>query len=198
MHEQVEVPDGDLLVHAGDLTNCGELEQVASFNAWLGGLPHAHKVVIAGNHDFCFEDAPQVAEPMITNAHYLIDSSVRVEGITIYGSPWQPRFCDWAFNLNRGTELRGKWDLISPDTDILVTHGPARGYGGETIRGDEAGCEELLAAVHRIRPQLHVFGHIHEGYGSYRNDHTSFLNTSICTIDYDPSNPPLVYEWNQR
>ena len=194
LHRRVKIPDGDLLVHAGDLTNHGELEQVEDFNAWLGGLPHAHKIVIAGNHDFCFEK-PDRASRLLTNATYLLDSETRAGGLRIWGSPWQPWFFDWAFNLERGPEIRAKWKLIPAGIDILVTHGPPAGFGDKTVGGDFAGCTDLLDELRaRVRPRLHVFGHIHEGYGIFRDGSTTLVNASTCDIQYRAVNPPVVID----
>jgi len=196
LHEALEVPPGDILVHAGDITNMGEIEGVATFNEWLGSLPHSHKIVIAGNHDFCFERNREASEPLLTNCIYLHDTAVTVMGIRFWGSPWQPWFCDWAFNLQRGEEIRQKWNLIPDDTDVLITHGPPHGHGDRTDSGDLVGCRDLLEAVERIRPRLHVFGHIHEGYGVSSNDHTTMVNASNCDFSYEPVNPPVIFAYD--
>ena len=100
----------------------------------------------------------------LTNCKYLQDSTTEIYGIKIYGTPWQPKFCGWAFNLERGQELMDKWDLIPDDTDILITHTPPVGYGDLCSSGTRAGCVDLLLSVqHRIQPKYHVYGHIHEG-----------------------------------
>ena len=194
LHRRIRVPDGDLLIHAGDLTNRGEIQQVADFNDWLGGLPHPQKVVIAGNHDFCFEKSDYAAT-LLTHATYLLDSGTTAAGLRIWGSPWQPWFFDWAFNLQRGPEIRAKWELIPDGTDILITHGPPPGLGDRTISGEAAGCADLLDEIRtRVRPQLHVFGHIHEGYGILHDGGTTSVNASICTVEYRPINPPVVLD----
>lgn len=115
-----------------------------------------------------------------------------LEGIKFYGSPWQPWFFDWAFNLQRGAEIRAKWDLIPLDTDVLITHGPAFGILDKTTRGARVGCEELLKVIEQVKPQLHVFGHIHEAYGIYSNDNLSFVNASNCDVQFNLVNPPIV------
>ncbi|MDE0839321.1 MAG: metallophosphatase domain-containing protein [Kiritimatiellae bacterium] len=195
LHDQINgIPDGDVLVHAGDLTNHGELEQVQSFNTWLGQLPHAHKLVIAGNHDFCFEKNPDVSEPMLTNATYLRDSAIEIDGVHFYGSPWQPWFYDWAFNLRRGSEIRAKWDLVPKNTDVLITHGPPANHGDETASHEYAGCKDLLEVIDTLNLQLHVFGHIHEGYGTTETNGTRFVNASTCTLAYQPTNPAIVID----
>ena len=194
-HVGLDVPDGDLLLHAGDATKHGSLEEVAAFNGFLGTLPHPHKVVIAGNHDWAFEKEPVLARDLITNACYLEDEEAVVAGVRIWGSPWQPWFYDWAFNLERGPALREKWDLIPTGTDVLLTHGPPLGHGDRTTSGHPEGCADLLEAIRRVRPRLHVFGHIHEGYGQTREGDTLCVNASTCTVAYRPTNPPVVVDW---
>jgi predicted phosphohydrolase len=170
------------------------METVADFDAWLAELPHEHKIVIAGNHDFCFEKKPEEAERALTGATYLLDSGTTACGIRFWGSPWQPWFYDWAFNLQRGPEIRAKWDLIPDGTQVLVTHGPPAGFGDLTSAGESAGCVDLLAALERVKPAAHVFGHIHEGYGQWEKEGMRLINASSCNLAYDPVNPPVVFE----
>lgn len=192
-HGDVVVPDGDLLLHAGDMSRRGQEVDIRSFDAWLGSLPHRHKVVIAGNHDFNFERSP-ASRAWISNATYLQDTRVRIEGLSIYGSPWQPRFYDWAFNLDRGPAIREMWDRIPVGTDVLITHGPPMGILDRTARGERVGCEELREAVRRIKPRVHVFGHIHEDHGVHVEDGTTFVNASTCNLDYRPVQAPIVID----
>lgn len=112
-HRKIAVPHGDILVHAGDFTVTGSLRDVSELNDFLGRLPHPTKIVIAGNHDWCFQKQPAEARARLTNAVYLQDEAAEVGGLGFYGSPWQPWFYDWAFNLERGSEIRAKWELIS-------------------------------------------------------------------------------------
>ncbi len=196
LHRSVDIPPGDVLVHAGDITGHGAIDEVRGFNTFLATLPHPHKIVIAGNHDFCFEKDPVASRAELTNGIYLQDEAVEIGGIRFYGSPWQPWFFDWAFNLQRGAEIRAKWDLIPSDTDVLITHGPPRGHGDMTCRGEAAGCDDLLEAVERVQPRVHIFGHIHEGAGVTLNGRTTFINASICDLAYRPVNAPVVYEYD--
>ena len=114
-HESVVVPNGDILVHSGDCTNKGLAHEVAEFLTWLEGQPHPAKVLIAGNHDFLFEQEPKQAERLLRelapSVAYLNDSGVAVAGLKFWGSPVQPWFYDWAFNRHRGAEIQGHWDL---------------------------------------------------------------------------------------
>ncbi len=205
-HAELLVPEGDVLVHAGDATLRGTREELQAFAGWLGSLPHRHKVLIAGNHDFLFEREPEAARALVGGAIYLEDSGVEIEGLSFWGSPWQPWYFDWAFNLARGAPLREKWSRIPPGTDVLVTHGPPHGIGdrvngpvprmlGALISGGRhVGCEELRAAVLRLRPRLHVFGHIHEGYGTQSLEGTRFVNASSCDRSYRAIHPPIVVD----
>ena len=199
-HRRTVMPPGDVLIHAGDLTDHGRLEDVAEFDRWLGSLSHLyrHKIVIAGNHDFCFQEQPARARALLTNAIYLEDEAVTVEGVKIYGSPWQPWFGGWAFNLPRGEEIAAKWALIPADTQVLVTHGPPEGVLDRNRHGTVCGCADLLRRVHEVRPRLHVFGHIHESAGRVDAGGITFVNASTrlgdgtgVVVDWDDGpNPP--------
>jgi Icc-related predicted phosphoesterase len=177
-HAKTIIPDGDILVHAGDITRHGDLADVESFNRWLGTLPHPHKVVICGNHDFCFQDQAEAARAWMTEAIYLEDSGCEIHGLKFYGSPWQPWYGGWAFNLPRGPELAAKWAKIPAGIDVLLTHGPPEGILDQTHRGEAAGCRDLYNRVRAIKPRLHVFGHIHEAAGTYELDGILFVNAS--------------------
>lgn len=192
MHDRITVPDGDVFVHCGDGLGHGTLAELAALDRFLGELPHRHKVLIAGNHDWCFERDPEAARRLVTNAIYLEDDGIELNGLRFYGSPWQPWFCDWAFNLERGDPLRKVWAKIPEDTDVLVTHGPPYGVLDRTTRGELVGCEELDARVRAVKPELHLFGHIHEGFGTERRDETLFVNASTCDVRYEPVNHPVV------
>jgi Icc-related predicted phosphoesterase len=197
-NEQIQVPDGDLLLHAGDATLRGSWEEIRAFAAWFKSLPHKHKIFVAGNHDWLFETSNLFARSLLPKPIvYLQDAAVEIEGLKIYGSPWQPRFFDWAFNLDRGPELAAKWKLIPDDTDILVTHGPPHGILDEVPRRywvENTGCEELRQRVEIIRPKLHVFGHIHCGYGQTEQFGVRFVNASNCDEQYEPNQPPIVID----
>ncbi len=194
LHGDLAVPDGDLLLHAGDATMSGTPQQIEAFDDWLARQPHRHKVVIAGNHDWGFQRTPARARSLLRHATYLEDSLAEVDGLRIWGSPWQPWFYDWAFNLERGPQIAAKWALIPDGIDVLVTHGPPLGILDRTSRGEAVGCADLLAAIDRVRPRLHVFGHIHEAYGRLERDGCLFVNASNCSERYRPVQPPIVVD----
>ncbi len=198
-NEQIAVPDGDVLIHAGDATIRGTQHEVEEFLTWFSSLPHKYKIFVAGNHDWLFENDNRFARLLVANFNikYLQDSFVEIEGFKIYGSPWQPRFYDWAFNLMRGAEIAEKWKLIPDDTDILITHGPPHGILDEVPRKyfvENTGCEELRKKIEEIRPKLHIFGHIHCGYGQTEQFGVKFVNASNCDEEYNPTQPPIVIE----
>ncbi len=184
-HKKLKVPDGDVLIHAGDLTNAGTFPELEEVRDWLLKLPHAHKVVIAGNHDFGIQDEPERARRMFgPPLIYLEDEAATVAGLKVWGSPWQPWFYDWAFNLQRGPEIDLKWQLIPEGIDVLVTHGPPAGYGDTCLDGRRVGCEDLLRQLARVKPRLNLFGHIHEDRGEWQLGATRLVNvtTSECTL----------------
>ena len=131
---------------------------------------------------------------MLRHAIYLEDEAATLDGVRFWGSPWQPRFYDWAFNLERGSEIRAKWDLIPAATDVLITHGPPLGHGDLTSGGKRVGCADLLDRIHQLRPTFHFFGHIHEGYGVTRDGDTTFVNASVCDLGYRPVRVPVVVD----
>lgn len=192
------IPDGDVIVHAGDATFKGQFAEVVRFNAWYSSLPHKHKIFVAGNHELSFEDTPWMVKPLLSrNITYLQNSGVEIDGIKFWGSPYQPEFHNWAFNLPRGEIIKKVWDQIPEGTDVLITHGPPHGILDivKSRANELLGCEELLKAVLRIKPRLHVFGHIHDSYGITHKDGIKFVNASSCTEQYyGPRNAPIVVE----
>ncbi|MBB5320953.1 metallophosphatase domain-containing protein [Marinobacter oulmenensis] len=192
-----ELPEGDVLIHAGDGLGAGTLDDVEEFNDWLSSLPYRHRVVIAGNHDWAFQEAPQAARAALTNAIYLEDEAVKIDGVTFWGSPWTPNFMDWAFMLKRGQPLAEKWQQIPADTDVLITHGPPMGFGDQVDTGlsyEPVGCADLTDRLRELNVKAHVFGHIHEGYGQYQLGNTRLINASTCNVLYQPINPAIVVE----
>jgi predicted phosphohydrolase len=167
------LPDGDILIHAGDLTQSGSLSEIHSTLDWLNRQSHRYKVVIAGNHDLIL-DSSISSHPNLNcrqdirwgDVIYLQNESITVKcshdrNIKIYGSPWTPKHGNWAFQYSRTTDI---WHgTIPADTDILITHVPPKGH----LDLNGLGCKFLLRELWRLqrKPRLHVFGHVHEGYG---------------------------------
>ncbi len=202
-HRKLNIPECDMIIHAGDITWKGELDIIEDFALWMKDLPIKHKIVIHGNHELGHQSGPKRAPglKMLADAGiiHLEDSGVDIEGFKIYGSPDQPWFHNWEYNRQRGKEIAAKWAMIPDDTNILVTHGPPFMIRDEAPRGvvshENVGCVDLLNRIGDLdHLVLHVFGHIHHGYGVTKHDRCSFVNASSCTESYSPINPPIVIE----
>lgn len=183
---------GDVLVHAGDCTNVGKVGEIKDFLDWFSNTDYTHKIFIAGNHDFGFELVHDIApEYKQKGVHYLFDSEVVIDGVKFYGSPWQPEFYDWAFNLPRGEKLAEKWSLIPGNTDVLITHGPAYGMLDWVPSNQRVGCQDLFHRVMEVQPKIHVCGHIHCAYGQKYFNGVEFLNAAVLNERYQHENKPI-------
>jgi Icc-related predicted phosphoesterase len=202
-HRRIVLPEGDILVHAGDITFRGELNVLEDFASWLKESPIKHKIVIFGNHELGFRDGPkrERAIKILQDAGiiYLEDSEVVIDGVKFWGSPWQPWFHDWEFNLQRGKDIANMWSKIPDDTNVLITHGPPALILDEAPRGvlgyDNVGCKDLLDRIGNLNSlKCHIFGHIHNSYGTKQVGPCTFVNAASCTEAYSPTNPPIVVE----
>lgn len=215
--EEVEPLSGDIIIHAGDATGQGRQSEIESFIEWFGQLDFRYKIFVPGNHDYGFETNQTLYRTLCEkNGIILLNhESITIEGVKIFGSPWTPWFYDWAFNAGRTiTEaafykkpfIGDLWSTIPKDTNILVTHGPAYGvldellYVDGTPKGQYVGCVELAKKIKEIKPDLHICGHIHCGYGQLHWEGTSYYNVSVCDEMYTPSNAVTVidYEYDSK
>ncbi|MCK5898016.1 MAG: metallophosphoesterase [Methylococcales bacterium] len=196
-HDTLTLGAGDILIHCGDFTRYGSLEDTQSFAHFMAAQDFKYKIAIAGNHDACFENDEKNQAEKILKDHgiiYLNDSGIEINGLKIWGSPIQPAFYNWSFNRERGADIEKHWQLIPDDTDLLLTHGPVFGILDVVHRGINVGCEDLLKTVQKIKPKIHACGHIHEAYGVTEKEGTIFVNS--CTLgirhakDIDPNNFP--------
>jgi predicted phosphodiesterase len=197
-HDNLQLPEGDVLIHAGDSLSTGSIPELVVFLKWFATQPHARKILIAGNHDWVFEKTPGYCKELLWDSIiYLQDSGCTIDGVKFWGSPWQPTFFNWAFNRDRGPEIRRYWDMIPRDTNVLITHGPPEGIRDQTrFHASRVGCEDLREVVLGLpRLKAHVFGHNHAGYGTQLGDNgTLFVNASICNESYVPVNLPICFE----
>lgn len=211
--KDLDLPGGDILIHAGDIMNSGYVaREIGEFFEWFDAIPgYDKKVLIAGNHDRLFELQPAIVDTLLEKYPriiYLEDSGFSLydldedTSIKFWGSPWQPEFYNWAFNLPRGGDaLKEKWALIPEDTDILITHGPAQGYrdtSGPPYNTPNLGCELLTERIKEIKPSIHVCGHIHGGYGYATDGDTHFINASVLDERYQLVNKPLTFDWDSK
>jgi len=196
-HAFIDVPNGDVIFHTGDFSKRGRPEEVRDFLDWFSALPHRYKVFIAGNHDFMAEREPEIFGQMIPdNVIYLNDSGTNIEGVPVWGSPIQPWFYDWAFNRQRGAEIREHWKLIPDNTQILLVHGPPYGILDTVIDGRPVGCRDLGRRILEL-PQLQIaaFGHIHEAYGSVEQNGVRYINAAMLDVEYHLGNQAIEVEY---
>lgn len=186
-HRELDVPDGDVFVHAGDMCRGGDLDELRDAADWIAGLPHRHKVIVAGNHDWAFVHEPAAARSAIAGMIYLQDAEATIDGVRFYGSPWQPEFNSWAFNLPRGPDLAAVWAAIPAGVDVLITHSPPAGIGDRTAVEERTGCADLRARVAVVKPRLHLFGHIHEDGGLWTIGGTVFSNVTTWECERGPT-----------
>lgn len=172
----------DVLVHAGDWTRHGTMDEAADFMAWYGAQPATVKVLTPGNHDWVAAREPEALAALAARhgVLLLVDQPATVLGLRFWVSPYSPAHGTWAYQQERGAVSRARWSQIPDDLDVLVTHTPPHGICDRITRGDHVGCESLLEAVRERAPRLHVFGHVHESHGEARVDglRTRFINAA--------------------
>lgn len=198
-HQYLQLPEGDVLIHAGDATSMGSVAEVEAFANWFNAQPFTNKLFIPGNHDWLFQRDFAKAEAMFTGVQVLHERAVTIDGIKFYGAAWQPEFCNWAFNVPRGAASAANWAKIPDDTNVLITHGPPYGTldlihtGGLSL--ESVGCEALTERIKTL-PQLavHIFGHIHDSHGSVVKDNVAYVNASFLNDSYMPAYAPIVIE----
>jgi len=199
-HQQLNLNSSDILIHTGDVTAYETEPELYDFLVWFVQQPFKYKVFVAGNHDLCLDSPnPPFVKELPSDVFYLNNQSVCIEGINIYGSPVSPFQSGMAFNRHRGVDIEKEWQLMPFNTNILITHTPPAG-----ILDNATGCSELKIRVDEINPKLHLFGHVHEGYGQYRNDKTLFVNAAlsnspdfITSSDYLINNKPVNIAFNR-
>jgi Icc-related predicted phosphoesterase len=186
------------LIHAGDFTMFSRsLSAIEDFNAWLGELPHRFKICVPGNHEFFLESDPS-RRSLVSNAAVLINESIEIDGLRIWGSPVTPLY-GGAFGMTSAEHRRRLYAQIPNGTDVLVTHSPAFGILDTTPdSGLHSGCRELFDAVLRVRPKLHVAGHVHSAHGIFQTKHTTFVNAALLGPDGDLGHSPIVLQIKTR
>ncbi len=189
-HSHCKCQGGNILLHAGDTTGRGDIREIVNFLDWYSEQDYDHLILVPGNHDFGFESNPKEMKELCENRGIILlnDSGITIEGIKIWGSPVQPWFHDWAFNRNRGPDIKKHWDLIPRDTELLITHGPPYGILDQVAYGMDknVGCMDLLNMINESQVKLHVFGHIHEARGIKYQGKKAFVNASYLDRSYYP------------
>jgi Icc-related predicted phosphoesterase len=202
-HDLLDVPACDVLVHAGDFTRHGTIDESIAFFRWLGSAPARAKIVTAGNHDTAAAEQPELMRDLAREhgVTWLIEEGAEVLGLRVWASPLSPRHGDWVFQEERGAPSARRWTFPA-GLDLLVTHAPPHGVLDRIIHGDDVGCEALLEAVRARPPRLHVFGHVHEAHGEASLpdvptrfiNASSFISTSVRSARTLAVRPPTVVD----
>jgi predicted phosphohydrolase len=155
---------------------------------WFEKRGFQYKILIAGNHDFYFEQksAVKIKAMLPDSLSYLNDQEIVINELKIWDSPVMFWFFDRAFNRQHGSEIRKYRKLIPRDVDIFVTHDPIFQLLDSITRDEHVGCKDLLEVVSELQPKAHVCGHIYEAYGMMTKAGTKFINASVLdeTIFY--------------
>lgn len=195
-HSQIDIPKGDIIIHAGDFTEAGTKFETKDFLSWFSNLPHQHKILVAGNHDFYLEkNDHQLKEIIPSNVHYLKDRGISIENINFWGAPYTPGNGNWAFNISSKNEILKHWKMIPENTDFLITHSPPYGILDELDNKSHIGCDKLLERVKQLKIPYHIFGHNHNDYGIEKKGNSIFINAASLDQRYRPINSPLVIHY---
>lgn len=191
-HELLSIPDGDVLIHAGDFTEGGTKREIENFFSWFAKQPHPHKICIAGNHEFYLEKlSPNQLQKQIPNGvNYLYQSEIIINNIKFWGSPFTPINSRWAFSKT-SSQIKKHWEKIPTDTDVLITHTPPYNILDESDAEVALGCKHLKKRVQSIQPSLHIFGHLHNNYGVVKREDITYINATSFNKTSKLINPPL-------
>ena len=197
-HRELVLPEGDVIIHAGDFCHYGSDDDLYDFLDWYKELNYEYKILIGGNHDFLADrDTVKFHSILPEKIIYLEDAGVEINSIKIWGSPVHPDPIDWAFGRKRGLEMKKHWDLIPEDIDILITHTPPYGILDKVRAGKSFGCEELRKRIKDLNIKYHVFGHIHASYGEELIGDTQFINASVIKPGKGLVNKPIEFEFTE-
>lgn len=176
-HREITIPQCDILIHCGDFCSFqrDDLNTLEDVDVWFAESPASKVVCIGGNHDFMLESR----EFQFAHAEFLEDGLIELGGLTIYGSPWCPDLSGFAYYQNE-VDLAERWRRIPEGIDVLITHTPPQGILDVPSSGSvQLGCPHLREELNRIRPKLHVFGHVHASHGSLKDANTQYFNAAI-------------------
>lgn len=184
-HKKIKMPSCDMIIHAGDFTYHGELDEVAQFLKWYGEQKAKYKLLVCGNHEKWISEQGDLLKEMCRDEgiQLLNNTHTVIEGHTIFGSPYSRKFGNWAYMVDE-TDLGAMYDKILPDTTILITHGPAYKHLDFCPNG-HVGSTALEHAISKLpKLKLHVTGHIHESRGTLFQNGLLTVNAAICGIPY--------------
>lgn len=196
-HAEIIIEPTDILLHAGDFSGQGSIAETKSFLEWFSKQPAKHKIFISGNHDWLDYENPSLFKEMLKeypDVIYLKDEMAEVEGLKIWGRPWTPEFCGWAFMADRGSPLMySTLSVVPTGMDILLTHGPAYKIL-DLVGSQHVGCEDLLNELDRIKPKIMVCGHLHSSHGIKTVNGTKHINAAMLNDQYKLVYSPTIFE----
>lgn len=208
-HNDITLDPGDILFHAGDFTMVGRAKELLDFLLWFSNQPYKTKILVAGNHDLSLDYKkrtkkhgvvfePKLKEAFLTlcsqlNIHYLEHSYIEVQGLRVFGSPYTPSFKDWGFGVDTNEKMEQMFSKLPKNLDVLITHGPPHQILDEA-HYQYLGSPAIAEAIFKKKPKVHIFGHIHEGYGMKKFNETLFINASYCGMPYNQFNQPVYFE----
>jgi len=196
-HKELDLPLGDVIVHCGDYSPTGSLEDILEVAKWLESLDYKHKICVSGNHDAEAEQRPRLTKDIFKDSGvaYLDNAEFVIDGVKFWGSPITPAFMNWHFMRDRGDNIAMIWKQIPNDTDVLITHGPPLNILDENHRHQHCGCWDLNDKIRKVKPKVHLFGHIHESYGAYTHaDGVRHYNCAVMNEWYDVVNKATEVE----
>lgn len=202
--QKLVIPECDVLISAGDYSFHGEPHVVKLYHEWLNQQPAARIISGNGNHEEWveknFEEAKSIALTACPRVDFIEEGGVTIEDVNFWYSAITPWFNDWAYNRRPGPDIDKHWQLIPEDTDVLITHGPPYGvldvvYYSNGVPKERVGCWNLKERIKQVKPDIHIFGHIHGSHGEVHEEGVSYYNVAICDEMYSPSNPvtSIVY-----
>eukprot|EP01060_Flectonema_neradi_P038829 TRINITY_DN8280_c0_g1_i1.p1 TRINITY_DN8280_c0_g1~~TRINITY_DN8280_c0_g1_i1.p1 ORF type:complete len:386 (+),score=33.04 TRINITY_DN8280_c0_g1_i1:49-1206(+) len=203
--DKVILPEGDILLHCGDILMQSTLmskEKIRvgfeKFLSWMGKQTHQHKIFILGNHDAALMDLgyDYITSKCPPGVTYLQNTSITVQGIKIWGTPHSVgSSSNYAFQHR---SAKGLWDSMPSDTQIIMSHGPAKCIGGDHL----SKTTEFIRKIEKSKSvKLHVCGHLHWAFGMQsilRHDGV-VVPTIVCSSldgSYNLSHKPVVVDFS--
>lgn len=189
--KQLQIPPGDVLIHAGDFSESGTFRETKAFLAWFANQKHTYKILVPGNHDFYLQDNDyEELQPYLKDIHLLINDSIVIEGHHFWGSPNTSLGKHWAFGID-ANKIEAHWKQIPRQANVIITHNPPYDILDHT-KNHRVGCPYLKKEVQSIQPQYHIFGHAHDNYGKIKLGETTYINATSFDDKYTTPNNPIV------
>lgn len=192
----IKIPDGDVLIHCGDFSARGTMEDVIKMNSWMGKITNVRRKILGvGNHDGFTEKEKTFSKALMTNAELLIDEPFDINGLSCYATPWQPNYKNWSYNVELPLTRYELFCRIPNDTELLLCHCPPFGILDKGFKEDHAGDKMLLKRIRELKKLKYCFfGHLHSSRGIVVQDGITFVNCSVLDDHYKLAHEPIVID----